>query len=87
MVFAQQFPKIRFFTRLSHDVTLLLLAVLRSYIVLSILWWRYICQNINCFESIDLQCNCYSNIALRQLNIVFYYSQVANEINYSEAKF
>lgn len=35
----------------------------------------------------DLQWNCYSNIALRQMNIVFYYSQIANEINYSEAKF
>lgn len=87
IVFAQPFPKILFFTRLCHDVTLLLLVVLRSYIVFSILWLRYICQKISCYKSMDLQWNCCSNIDLQQLNIGSYSSQIAVVINYFKAKF
>lgn len=71
-----------FFTGLCHDVTLLLLAVLRFYLVLSIFPLEYICQKINCYESMDLQGNCCRNIDLQQLNIGSYSSQIADAINY-----
>lgn len=84
---AQPFPKIPFLTGLCHNVTLLLLDVLRSCLVLSILQQKHICHKINCYESMDLQGNCYRNIDLQQLNIDSYSSQIANVINYYEVKF
>lgn len=86
IVFPQPFPKIHFLSRLCHDMTPLLLAVLRLYIVLSILWLRYICRKINSYESMDLQWNCCRNIDLYQLNIGSNSSQVAHVSNYLEAK-
>lgn len=82
IVFAQPFPKVPFFTGPCHSITLLLLDVLRTYLVLSILWLEYIHQKINCYESMDLQGNCCRNIDLQQLNIGSYSSQIADVINY-----